>query len=61
MARPTKWQPARDGKSETRTSRAGNTVHRQVTDEGQVIEHVNRRDGSSIRAPEPTTDPQNPK
>jgi len=60
MARPTKWQPAKDGVSETRTSRSGNTVHRQVTEQG-VVEHVNRKDGSSVRVTEPTKDPQDPK
>lgn len=60
MAKPTKWQPAADGLGETRKSGEGNTVHRQHTEKG-VIEHVNRKDGTSVRPTEPTTDPKNPK
>ena len=59
MARPTDWKPAKDGVGETRTSKKGNTVHRQSTDQG-IVEHVNRKDGSSVRVTEPTTNPENP-
>jgi len=60
MSKPTKWAPAKDGMGETRKSRKGYTVHRQSTPHGYV-EHVNRTDGSSVRATSPTTDPQNTK
>jgi hypothetical protein len=60
MPKPTKWTPAKDGLGETRTSKQGYTVHRQYTEKG-VIEHINRKDGSSIRAPAPTTDPSKTK
>lgn len=60
MPKPTDWKPANDGVSQTRKSRAGNTVHRQQTEQG-VVEHVNRKDGSSVRTTEPTTDPSKPK
>ena len=56
MARPTQWQPTSGG-GEIRRSNNGNIVHRQHTPEG-VIEHVNRKDGSSVRVTEPTTDPK---
>ena len=60
MPKPTDWTPAKDGLGETRKSGQGNTVHRQSTPQGH-IEHVNRKDGSSVRPTSPTTDPQNPK
>ena len=60
MAKPTPWTPAKDGLGETRKSGQGNTVHRQWTPDGHK-EHVNRKDGSSVRPTSPTTDPQNPK
>ncbi|MFN7143762.1 MAG: hypothetical protein ACK4YP_08315 [Myxococcota bacterium] len=59
MARPTDWKPTKGG-GETRTSGKGNTVHRQNTPEGPV-EHVNRKDGSSVRVTTPTIPPKNPK
>ena len=58
MPKPTPWIPAKDGLGETRKSNR-NTVHRQSTPQG-YIEHVNRKDGSSVRPTSPTTDPQNP-
>lgn len=56
MARPTNWQKTGDGSSEARKSNKGNIVRRQATPDG-VVEHVNRKDGSTVRATEPTTDP----
>ncbi len=60
MAKPTKFEPAKDGRGETRKSAKGNTVHRQDTPAG-IVEHVNRRDGSSVRPTTPTIDPTNTK
>ena len=60
MARPTDWKPAADGQGATRTSNKGNTVHRQSTPAG-TVEHINRKDGSTVRTTQPTTDPKNPK
>jgi hypothetical protein len=60
MPKPTDWKPARDGKSETRTSHAGNTIHRQVTP-GGVIEHINKPDGTNMRVPGKTIDPTHTK
>jgi hypothetical protein len=59
LARPTEWKGTKGG-GETRTSGKGNTVHRQHTPEG-TIEHVNRKDGSTVRVTTPTIDPKNPK
>ncbi len=60
MAKPTKWEPAKDGLGEKRISGKGNTVHRQHTEAG-TVEHVDRKDGTSTRPTEPTTDPTHTK
>ncbi len=57
MAKPTNWNTPGEGKGATRTSRKGNTVHRQPSEQGGA-EHVNRKDGTSVRTTEPTTDPK---
>ena len=59
MPKPTDWKPTKGG-GETRTSGKGYTVHRQHTPAG-TIEHVNRRDGTTVRVTTPTIDPKNPK
>lgn len=58
MAKPTKFEPARNGVNQTRKTAKGNIIHRQVAPDGKTTDHLCRKDGTVERLVTETKEPQ---